>query len=104
MRGRKEELEDIIGRRTARRKAADPKDIVRLSEDAVDNWDTDLPTIIKQHIGGVSLVLWGGAGSHSTLIQIVLFLEYDVFTACSAASNADCYAYQRFGPFRIPIS
>lgn len=53
LRVRKEELEDIIGRRTARRKAVDPKDIVRLFEDAVENWDTDLLTIIKQHVGKI---------------------------------------------------
>lgn len=46
-------LEDIIGRRTARRKAVDPKDIVRLFEDSVENWDTELPAIIKQHIGKI---------------------------------------------------
>lgn len=53
LRVRKAELEDIIGRRTARRKAVDPKDVVRLFQDAVENWDTDLPTIIKQHVGKI---------------------------------------------------
>lgn len=53
LRGRKGELEDIIGRRTARRKKVDPKDIVRLFEDAVENWDIDLPKIIKQHVGKI---------------------------------------------------
>lgn len=53
LRVRKAELEDIIGRRTARRKPVDPADIVRIFQDAVDKWDTDLPTIIKQHIGKI---------------------------------------------------
>jgi len=50
LRTRKEELEDIIGRRTARRTQVAPKDIVQIFQDSLDNWDTDLPTIIKQHI------------------------------------------------------
>lgn len=50
LRARKAELEDIIGRRTTRRTEIDPKDIVRIFHDALDNWDTDLPAIIKQHI------------------------------------------------------
>lgn len=53
LRVRKAELEDIIGRRTARRKAVDPKDIVRLFEESVEKWDTNLPTIIKQHVGKI---------------------------------------------------
>ena len=53
LRVRKGELEDIIGRRTARRKPVDPQDIVRLFQKAVENWDTDLPMIIKQHVGKI---------------------------------------------------
>ena len=53
LRVRKAELEDIIGRRTARRKPVDPQDIVRLFQKAVENWDTELPMIIKQHIGKI---------------------------------------------------
>ena len=53
LRVRKSELEDIIGRRTARRKSVDPKDIVRLFESAVENWDAELPMIIKQHVGKI---------------------------------------------------
>ncbi len=53
LRVRKAELEDIIGRRTARRRPVEPKDIVRLFEESVENWDIDLPTIIKQHIGKI---------------------------------------------------
>ena len=48
LRVRKSELEDIIGRRTARRQKVDPQSIVDIFEDALDNWDTNLPTIIKQ--------------------------------------------------------
>lgn len=50
LRVRKGELEDIIGRRTANRAQIDPQKIVQIFQDAIDNWDTDLPTIIKQHI------------------------------------------------------
>lgn len=50
LRVRKGELEDIIGRRTAYRAPADPQNIVKIFQEALDNWDTDLPTIIKQHI------------------------------------------------------
>lgn len=48
LRVRKSELEDIISRRTASRQQVDPQNIVRMFEDAVDNWDDDLPQIIKQ--------------------------------------------------------
>ena len=50
LRSRKGELEDIIDRRTANRAQVDPQNIVQIFQDALDNWDTDLPTIIKQHI------------------------------------------------------
>lgn len=53
LRVRKAELEDIIGRRTANRKPVSPENIVRIFEEAVDKWDTNLPTIIKQHIGKI---------------------------------------------------
>lgn len=53
LRVRKAELEDIIGRRTANRKPVSPENIVRIFEEAVDQWDTNLPTIIKQHIGKI---------------------------------------------------
>ena len=48
LRVRKSELEDIISRRTASRQQVDPQNIVRMFEDAVDNWDDDLPQIVKQ--------------------------------------------------------
>ena len=48
LRIRKSELEDIIGRRTASRRQVDPRDIVRVFEDAVSGWDDNLPQIIKQ--------------------------------------------------------
>lgn len=50
LRLRKGELEDIIDRRTARRTQVDPKSIIQIFQYALDNWDTDLPEIIKQHI------------------------------------------------------
>lgn len=53
LRVRKAELEDIIGRRTANRKPVSPENIVCIFEEAVDKWDTNLPTIIKQHIGKI---------------------------------------------------
>ena len=53
LRVRKGELEDIIGRRTASRRPVDPQDIVRIFQDAIENWDTDLPTIIKQHVAKI---------------------------------------------------
>lgn len=50
LRVRKSELEDIIGRRTANSQPVDPKNIVRVFEDSLEKWDTNLPEIIKQHI------------------------------------------------------
>lgn len=50
LRSRKGELEDIISRRTSNRAQVNPQNIVQIFQDALDNWDTDLPTIIKQHI------------------------------------------------------
>ena len=50
LRVRKSELEDIIDRRTSRRKPVDPRDIVDTFQYALDNWDNNLPMIIKQHI------------------------------------------------------
>lgn len=47
---RKSELEDIIGRRTARRHPVDPKSIVQIYEESLENWNTNLPEIIKQHV------------------------------------------------------
>ena len=42
LRVRKGELEDIIGRRTARRTPVDPKSIVKIFRQSTENWDTDL--------------------------------------------------------------
>lgn len=53
LRVRKSELEDVIGRRTARRTAVDPKKIEKIFQYALDNWDTDLPRIVKQHISKI---------------------------------------------------
>lgn len=53
LRVRKSELEDIIGRRTARRRPVDPKSIVRIFEESLENWDTNLPAIIKEHVGKI---------------------------------------------------
>lgn len=50
LRVRKSELEDIIGRRTARSQPVDPKNIVSVFQDSLENWDTNLQEIIKQHI------------------------------------------------------
>ena len=50
LRVRKSELEDIIGRRTARRQPVDPKSIVQIYEESLENWDTNLPEIVKQHV------------------------------------------------------
>ena len=50
LRVRKGELEDIIGRRQARRTAVDPKDIVKIFRQSTENWDTDLPKILREHI------------------------------------------------------
>ena len=50
LRVRKSELEDIIGRRTARRQPVDPKSIVQIYEESLENWDTNLQEIIKQHV------------------------------------------------------
>lgn len=53
LRVRKSELEDIIGRRTASREPVKPEDIAAVFQYAVERWDTDLPTIIKQHVGKI---------------------------------------------------
>ena len=50
LRVRKGELEDIIGRRTARRAPVNPKDIVKIFRRSAENWDTDLPRILREHI------------------------------------------------------
>ena len=50
LRVRKGELEDIIGRRQARRRAVDPQDIVKIFRQSTENWDTDLPKILREHI------------------------------------------------------
>lgn len=50
LRVRKRELEEIIARRTMSAKAVDPADIVKVFNYALDHWDDDLPTIVKEHI------------------------------------------------------
>ena len=50
LRVRKSELEDIIGRRTANRRPVDPESIFQIFQASIDNWDTDLPKIINQHV------------------------------------------------------
>ncbi len=50
LRVRKSELEDIIGRRTSSRRAVDPADIVKIFHHALDDWDNDLPKIIRHHV------------------------------------------------------
>ena len=50
LRVRKRELEEIIARRTSSTKAVDPADIVKVFNYALDHWDDDLPTIVREHI------------------------------------------------------
>ena len=50
LRVRKSELDDIIGRRTARRTPVDPQDIVDVFEESSEKLDTDIQAVIKQHI------------------------------------------------------
>ena len=50
LRVRKSELEDIIGRRTSSRKTVSPDDIMKIFHHAIEDWDNDLPRIIKHHI------------------------------------------------------
>lgn len=50
LRVRKSELEDIIGRRTSSARKVCPEDVVKIFDHAVEDWDHDLPRIIKQHI------------------------------------------------------
>ena len=50
LRVRKRELEDIIGRRTASTKEVDPADIVAVFQYALDHWDDDFQTIVREHI------------------------------------------------------
>lgn len=50
LRVRKRELEEIIARRTSSAKAVDPADIVKVFNYALDHWDDDLPTIVREHI------------------------------------------------------
>lgn len=50
LRVRKSELEDIIGRRTSSRKPVDPQDIVKIFHHALEDWDNDLPKIIRHHV------------------------------------------------------
>lgn len=57
-------LSIIIGRRTARREAVDPEDMVRIFQESVEHWDTDLPTIIKQHIDKIYAHTDGSCSVH----------------------------------------
>ena len=50
LRVRKGELEDIIARRSASTREVDPADIVRIFEYALDHWDDDFNTILREHI------------------------------------------------------
>lgn len=50
LRVRKGELEDIIGRRTARRTPVDPQKIVKIFRQSTENGDADLPKLLKEHI------------------------------------------------------
>jgi site-specific DNA recombinase len=50
LRVRKRELEEIIARRTASKKAVNPADIIKVFNYALDHWDDDLPTIVREHI------------------------------------------------------
>ena len=50
LRVRKRELEEIIARRTASAKKVDPADIVKVYNYALDHWDDDIKTIVKEHI------------------------------------------------------
>lgn len=51
LRIRKSELEDIIGRRSKNNNRVDPQSIIKLFQNAIENWDEDhLPNIIKQHV------------------------------------------------------
>lgn len=50
LRVRKRELEEIIARRTASVREVDPADIVRIYNYALDHWDDDFPTIVREHV------------------------------------------------------
>lgn len=50
LRVRKGELEDIIGRRQASRAAVDPQDIVKIFRRSTEDWETDLPKILREHV------------------------------------------------------
>ena len=53
LRVRKSELEDIIGRRQARRSDVDAKDIERLFRRSVENMDKDMARVLKEHISKI---------------------------------------------------
>lgn len=53
LRLRKSELEDIIGRRTARREPVDPASIVKIFRESVEKWDTDLQHVLREHISKI---------------------------------------------------
>ena len=50
LRVRKCELEDIIARRSASTREVDPADIVKIFNYALDHWDDDFNTILREHI------------------------------------------------------
>lgn len=85
LRVRKAELEDIIGRRTANRKPVSPENIARIFEEAVDKWDTNLPTIIKQHIGKIYAHT---DGSCSVCVGVYLI-------GCGGAQYIVCATYKK---------
>ena len=50
LRVRKGELEDIIGRRQARRAPVDPQKIVKIFRQSVEYGDANLPKLLREHI------------------------------------------------------